>query len=137
MGKRSGAVGRGGDVALEIWAFDGENSHLNMLQGVQLCLGLPPLPSLDYFPLQSGAGAVWQLGEQVLPCSQENISMWVEKPASVGSCGWLSAACLLAGEESQPRASPLHCWGQALLSILWRNYAIISSSLTTQGFLPS
>lgn len=51
MGKRSGAVGRGGDVALEIWAFDGENSHLNMLQGVQLCLGLPPLPSLDYFPL--------------------------------------------------------------------------------------
>lgn len=79
-----------------------------MLQGVQPCSGLSPLPSLDYFPLQTGAGAVWQLGEQVLPCSQENISVWVESPASVGSCGWLSAACLLAGAESQPRASLLH-----------------------------
>lgn len=109
--------GRRRDVALGIWAFDGESSLLSRLQGVQPCLSLSPLPSLDYFPLQTGAGAVWQLGEQVPPCRQENISVWVESPASVGSHDWLSAAWLLAGEESQPRASPLHCWGQALLSI--------------------
>lgn len=65
-----------------------------MLQGMQPCLGLFPLPSLDYFPLQTGAGAVWQLGEQVLPCSQENISVWVENPASVGRrAGSVQPAC--------------------------------------------
>lgn len=80
---------------------------------------------------------MWQLGEQVLPCRQENISVWVESPASVGSRGWLSAACLLVGEESQPRASPLHFWGQALLCVPWRNQVIIYSSLITQSFLPS
>lgn len=106
--KQGHGKGRRRDVALGIWAFDGEKSRLSMLQGVQPCSGLSPLPSLDYFPLQTGAGAVWQLGEQVLPCSQENISVWVESPSSVGCCGWLSAACLLAGAESQPRASLLH-----------------------------
>lgn len=59
-----------------------------MLQGLQSCLGLSPLPSLDYFPLQTGAGAVWQLGEQVLPCRQENISVWVENPGSVQPACW-------------------------------------------------
>lgn len=90
-------------MALGIWAFDGEKSRLSMLQGMQPCSGLSPLPSLDYFPLQTGAGAMWQLGEQVLPCSQENISVWVESPASVGSCGWLCS--LPAGRGGVPAQS--------------------------------
>lgn len=53
-----------------------------------------PLPlSLDFSPLHQ-PDATWQPGEQVLPCSQENVLDRVENPASVGSCGCWGAACL-------------------------------------------
>lgn len=97
---------------------------------------LSPRPSLDFSPLGAGAGAMWQLGEQVLPRRQENISAWVENAASVGSWGWQGAGCLWgtvcqAGEESKPR---LRC---SLLSIPSRNQVIIASSLITHSFPPS
>lgn len=62
--KRGRGKGRRRDVALGIWAFDGENSCLCMLQGVQPCLGLSPA----WITPHSSLGLV-QCGSWVSRCS--------------------------------------------------------------------
>lgn len=54
---------------------------------------------------------MWQLGEQVLPCSQENILAWADNlpgRAAVAAGYSLPALCQ-AGEESKAKASLLRC----------------------------
>lgn len=60
---------------------------------------------------------MWQLGEQVLPCSQENISVWVESPASMCGRGSVQPGCCQGRSPSPEPPSALLGPGSASHSL--------------------